>query len=139
VRDFSFIGLFSGAPDLPERSEEILREECARSARSAPMLIADTEPLVDALNAKDRHHEACTALFRRFRGPSIVPAIRDTADPARTGRANADSTNRRRLLPPPAVGGDKQSCPARGHRPEQRVLDRFPGRRRRASHSVRSS
>jgi hypothetical protein len=63
------------------------------------MLIADTEPLVDALNAKDRHHEACTALFRRFRGPRIVPAIRDTADPARTGRVNADGTNRRRLLP----------------------------------------
>jgi hypothetical protein len=26
------------------------------------------------LNAKDRHHEACTALFRRFRGTVIVPA-----------------------------------------------------------------
>ena len=26
------------------------------------------------LNAKDRHHEACTALFRRFRGPIIIPA-----------------------------------------------------------------
>jgi len=26
------------------------------------------------LNAKDRHHEGCTALFRRFRGPIIVPA-----------------------------------------------------------------
>ena len=25
-------------------------------------------------NAKDRHHEACTALFRRFRGTVIVPA-----------------------------------------------------------------
>jgi hypothetical protein len=25
VRDFSFIGLFNGAPDLSERSEEILR------------------------------------------------------------------------------------------------------------------
>jgi hypothetical protein len=25
VRDFSFIGLFNGAPDLAERSEEILR------------------------------------------------------------------------------------------------------------------
>jgi hypothetical protein len=33
------------------------------------MLIADTGPLVAMLNAKDRHHEACTALFRRFRGP----------------------------------------------------------------------
>jgi uncharacterized protein len=38
------------------------------------MLIADTGPLVAMLNAKDRHHEACTALFRRFRGPIIVPA-----------------------------------------------------------------
>ncbi len=38
------------------------------------MLIADTGPLVAMLNAKDRHHEACTALFRRFRGPVIVPA-----------------------------------------------------------------
>jgi hypothetical protein len=27
VRDFSFIGLFDGAPDLAERSAEILREE----------------------------------------------------------------------------------------------------------------
>jgi hypothetical protein len=39
-----------------------------------PALIADTGPLVAILNAKDRHHEACTALFRRFRGPIIVPA-----------------------------------------------------------------
>jgi len=38
------------------------------------MLIADTGPLAAMLNAKDRHHEACTALFRRFRGPIIVPA-----------------------------------------------------------------
>jgi hypothetical protein len=30
VRDFSFIGLFNGAPDLSERSEEILREEFAK-------------------------------------------------------------------------------------------------------------
>ena len=46
-----------------------------RSSRSAPMLIADTGPLVAMLNAKDKHHhEACTALFRRFRGPIIVPA-----------------------------------------------------------------
>ena len=30
VRDFSFIGLFNGAPDLAERCEEILREEFAR-------------------------------------------------------------------------------------------------------------
>jgi hypothetical protein len=26
------------------------------------------------LNAKDRHHQACTALFRWFHGPIIVPA-----------------------------------------------------------------
>ena len=32
VRDFSFIGLFNGAPDLSERSEEILREEFASRA-----------------------------------------------------------------------------------------------------------
>lgn len=32
VRDFSFIGLFNGAPDLAERSEEILREEFAKRA-----------------------------------------------------------------------------------------------------------
>jgi hypothetical protein len=32
VRDFSFIGLFNGAPDLSERSEEILREEFAKRA-----------------------------------------------------------------------------------------------------------
>lgn len=38
------------------------------------MLIADTGPLVAMLNAKDKHHEACTALFRRFRGPIVVPA-----------------------------------------------------------------
>jgi predicted nucleic acid-binding protein len=38
------------------------------------MLIADTGPLVAMLNAKDRHHEARTAMFRRFRGPVIVPA-----------------------------------------------------------------
>jgi hypothetical protein len=31
VRDFSFIGLFNGAPDLAERSEEISREEFASS------------------------------------------------------------------------------------------------------------
>jgi hypothetical protein len=30
VRDFSFVGLFNGAPDLAERSEEILREELAK-------------------------------------------------------------------------------------------------------------
>jgi hypothetical protein len=30
VRDFSFIGLFNGAPDLSERSEEILRAELSR-------------------------------------------------------------------------------------------------------------
>jgi|GEM_PF-5685619 hypothetical protein len=30
VRDFSFIGLFNGAPDLAERREEILREEFAK-------------------------------------------------------------------------------------------------------------
>jgi hypothetical protein len=34
VRDFSFIGLFDGAPDLAERSEEILREEFAKRART---------------------------------------------------------------------------------------------------------
>jgi hypothetical protein len=32
VRDFSFIGLFNGAPDLFERSEKILREEFAKRA-----------------------------------------------------------------------------------------------------------
>lgn len=32
VRDFSFIGLFNGSPDLSERSEEILREEFAKRA-----------------------------------------------------------------------------------------------------------
>jgi hypothetical protein len=32
VRNFSFIGLFDGAPDLAERSEEILREEFAKRA-----------------------------------------------------------------------------------------------------------
>jgi hypothetical protein len=32
VRDFSFIGLFNGAPDLAERSEEILRGEFAKRA-----------------------------------------------------------------------------------------------------------
>lgn len=32
VRDFSFIGLFNGTPDLSERSEEILREEFAKRA-----------------------------------------------------------------------------------------------------------
>jgi hypothetical protein len=32
VREFSFIGLFNGAPDLSERSEEILREEFAKRA-----------------------------------------------------------------------------------------------------------
>jgi hypothetical protein len=42
--------------------------------RSAPTLIADTGPLVAMLNAKDRHHETCTALFRRFHDPIIVPA-----------------------------------------------------------------
>ena len=26
------------------------------------------------LNVKDNHHDACIALFRRFRGPIIVPA-----------------------------------------------------------------
>jgi hypothetical protein len=35
VRDFSFIGLFNGAPDLAERSEEILREEFAKRADAA--------------------------------------------------------------------------------------------------------
>src|ERR1019366_7835408 len=50
------------------------RTSCARSSRSAPMLIADTGPLVAMLNAKDQHHEACTTLFRRYRGPIIVPA-----------------------------------------------------------------
>lgn len=34
VRDFSFIGLFNGAPDLSERSEEILREEFAKRANA---------------------------------------------------------------------------------------------------------
>ena len=32
VRDFSFISLFNGAPDLSERSEEILREKFAKRA-----------------------------------------------------------------------------------------------------------
>lgn len=32
VQDFSFIGLFNGAPDLSERSEEILRAEFAKRA-----------------------------------------------------------------------------------------------------------
>ena len=32
VRDFSFIGLFNGVPDLAERSEEILHEEFAKRA-----------------------------------------------------------------------------------------------------------
>jgi len=32
VRDFSFIGLFDGAPDLAERSEEIRSEEFAKRA-----------------------------------------------------------------------------------------------------------
>jgi hypothetical protein len=30
MRDFSFVGLFNGAPNLAERSEEILREEFAK-------------------------------------------------------------------------------------------------------------
>ena len=30
VRDCSFVGLFKGAPDLAERSEEILRAEFAK-------------------------------------------------------------------------------------------------------------
>src|ERR1039457_991908 len=34
VRDFSFIGLFNGAPDLAERSEDILREEFAKRAHA---------------------------------------------------------------------------------------------------------
>ncbi len=34
VRDFSFIGLFNGAPDLAERSEEILREEFVKRAHA---------------------------------------------------------------------------------------------------------
>lgn len=38
-----------------------------------PMLIADTSPLVAMLNAKDKHHQARTALFRRFRSPVIAP------------------------------------------------------------------
>lgn len=37
------------------------------------MLIADTSPLVAILNAKDKHHQARTALFRRFRSPVIAP------------------------------------------------------------------
>jgi hypothetical protein len=32
VRDFSFTGLFNGAPDLAERSQEILRGEFANHA-----------------------------------------------------------------------------------------------------------
>jgi hypothetical protein len=32
VRDFSFIGVFNGAPDLAERSEDIMREEFAKRA-----------------------------------------------------------------------------------------------------------
>ena len=35
VRDFSFIGLFNGAPDLAERSGK----SCARNSRSAPAAI----------------------------------------------------------------------------------------------------
>ena len=38
------------------------------------MLIVDSGPLVAMLDAKDRHHEACTALFQRFRGPIVVLA-----------------------------------------------------------------
>lgn len=38
------------------------------------MQIADTGPLVALLNAKDRDHEACASLFRRYRGPIVVPA-----------------------------------------------------------------
>src|ERR1035441_9948059 len=48
------------------------RTSCARSSRSAPMLIADTGPLVAMLNAKDQHHEACTTLFRRYRGDALA-------------------------------------------------------------------
>jgi hypothetical protein len=36
VRDFSFIGLFNGAPDLAECSEEILREEFAKALWRGP-------------------------------------------------------------------------------------------------------
>jgi predicted nucleic acid-binding protein len=36
------------------------------------MLIADTGPLVAMLNAKDQHHEACTTLFRRYRGDALA-------------------------------------------------------------------
>jgi hypothetical protein len=43
------------------------------------MPIANTEPLAAMLNAKDRHHEACTALSRRFRGPVTVLAPLVTA------------------------------------------------------------
>lgn len=46
------------------------------------MPIADTVPLAAMFYAKDRHHEACTALFRRFRGPIIVPAL-DSRGPIR--------------------------------------------------------
>ena len=42
VRDLSLIGLFNGAPDLAERSAEILREEFAkahwRGLESAPAM-----------------------------------------------------------------------------------------------------
>lgn len=70
VRDFSFIGLFNGAPDRAERSEDILRE---------PMLIDDNGPLVAMLNAKDKHHESLDRVVPVVPRPDYRPA---PADPA---------------------------------------------------------
>lgn len=38
------------------------------------ILIADTGPVVAALNADDRSHKACAELLNRYRGPIVLPA-----------------------------------------------------------------
>lgn len=79
------------------------------------MLIADTGPLVAMLNAKDRHHEACTALFRRFRGPIVVPApivtevayfLQIEPGPAVEAAKSASTSPGRRCPVPPSTSRD---------------------------------
>jgi hypothetical protein len=56
------------APDLAERSEEILRAVFGRC-----VLLCDTGVLLAAGNVRDHAHEACIALLSSADGPLLVP------------------------------------------------------------------
>jgi hypothetical protein len=56
-------------------------------------------------NAKDRHHETCTALFRRFHGPGVAYFLQIEPGPAAEA-AFLDALARSELIVEPTTAQD---------------------------------